>query len=411
MPEQLHATYRTLYLPPDENVRVPYSFMGSQYGPEELAAVSRVIERGWLTTGLETVEFEREYAERHHVDHAYTTSNCTTALHMAAQLCGFGEGDEVITTPVTFISTNQAILATGATPVFVDVDRRTWNIDPEHVRAAVTPRTNAIFLTHLTGQMCDMDAIMSIADEHGLLVVEDCAHVQGGRYKGRAAGSIGDAGCFSFHAIKNISTLGEGGMITTKRRDFALQIPWLRSMGSRYPGDHFDDGSPGPRPYEIDDVAGVVPSNLRMTEAQAAVGRVQLGKLDELLSKRRSIASTWDAAADELPGIEAPYVIPGAEHTYHIYALIVDPAKSGFTNADLSETLLNKYGVQTFPGLYRPSYLFELYRRRGYRPGGCPTAEWVSTNSIQLPLNPALSDDDVTHVAESLGQAVRQLRT
>ena len=410
MREQLHATYRTLYQPAGPEVSVPYSFMGSLYGDEEKAAVARVIDRQWLTTGIETVGFEQEFAEVHEVDYAFTCSNCTTALHMAAQLCGFGEGDEVITTPVTFISTNQAILATGAKPVFVDVDRRTWNIDPERVAEAVNDDTKAIFLTHLTGQMCDMDAIMSIAEKHGLLVIEDCAHVQGGRYKGRPAGSIGDAGCFSFHAIKNISTLGEGGMITTKRRDFAVNIPWLRSMGSRYPDDCLDDGSPGPRPYDIDDVVGVVPSNLRMTEAQAAVGRVQLEKLDSILERRRAIADAWTAAAEAIEGIEPPYVIDGVEHTYHNYALIVDPELAGFNNAEFSKKLMTDHGIQTFSGLYRPNYLFQLYKRRGYSEGMCPNAEWASANTIQLPLNPALSDEQVKLVADALGLVAAGLR-
>ena len=272
-----HSTYRTLYLPPEGvEVKVPFRFLGSPYGPEELEAVSRVMESGWLTTGLETVAFEQQFAEHHRVPYACAVANCTAALHLAAQLCHLEPGDEVITTPITFVSTNQAILAAGATPVFVDVDDRTWNIDPERVIERVTPRTRAIFLTHLAGQMCDMDAVMAIAREHDLLVVEDCAHAAGATYKGRFAGAIGDAGCFSFHAIKNMTTLGEGGMVTTRRDDFALKLPWLRSMGTRYPGDSFDDGTPGPRPYEIDDVDGVVPSNVRMNEAQAAVGQVQL---------------------------------------------------------------------------------------------------------------------------------------
>ena len=409
MAEQLHATYRTLYLPPGPEVKVPYAFLGSPYGDEERAAVSRVIDSGWLTTATETVAFEQEFGRLHEVEYAYACSNCTTALHMAAQLCRFEEGDEVITTPVTFISTNQAILVTGALPVFVDVDRRTFNIDPERVAEAVTERTKAIFLTHMTGQMCDMDAIMEIADEHGLIVVEDCAHVQGARYKGRPAGSIGDAGCFSFHAIKNITTLGEGGMLVTKRRDFAIDIPWLRSMGSRYPGDCFDDGTPGPRPYDVDLVAGVVPNNVRMTEAQAAVGRAQLLKLDAILARRRWIAATWADAAAPIEGVEPPHVIEGVEHTYHNFALLVDPARAGFTNHELSQRLLGDHGVQTFPGLYRPSYLFGIYKQRAYGGGDCPNAEWVSSNALQLPLNPNLSDEQVMLVADALGKAAADL--
>lgn len=401
-----HSVYRTLYLPPEGvDVKVPYSFMGSIYGDAEYDAVRRVMDRGWLTTGLETVAFEEEFAAYHRVPYAYAVSNCTAALHLAAQLCGLGEGDEAVTTPTTFISTNQAILATGATPVFVDVDERTWNIDPEQVRAHVTDRTRAIFVTHLTGQMCDMDAIMAIADEHGLLVVEDCAHAAGATYKGRFAGSIGDIGCFSFHAIKNMSTLGEGGMLTTSRDSFALKIPWLRSMGSRYPGDSFDDGSPGPRPYDIDDVDGTVPGNVRMNEAQAAVGRVQLERLPVLLARRREIAHAWSERVAELPGLTPPFEAPEREHAFHIYAVTVDPAEAGYSNVELANTLLHEHGVQCFPGLYRPSYLFELYRKRGFAPGLCPIAERVAANTLQLPLSPALGDADVAYVADALAAA------
>lgn len=405
-----HSAYRTLYLPPEGvAVKVPYRFMGSVYGDEEYEAVRRVMEGGWLTTGLETVGFEEEFAAYHHVPYAYAVTNCTAALHLAAQLCGIGDGDEVVTTPTTFISTNQAILATGATPVFVDIDERTWNIDPDQVQAHITPRTRAIFLTHLTGQMCDMDAIMAIADEHELLVVEDCAHTAGATYKGRFAGSIGDIGCFSFHAIKNMSTLGEGGMLTTTKDQFALKIPWLRSMGTRYPGDSFDDGTPGPRPYEIDDVDGTIPGNVRMNEAQAAVGRVQLRRLPELLARRREIAHLWSERIATLPGLTPPFEAPAVEHAYHIYAVYVDETEAGFSNTDVAEVMLRDHGVQCFPGLYRPSYLFELYRKRGFEAGLCPIAERVAANTLQLPLAPSLTDEDAAYVSDALAATCESL--
>jgi perosamine synthetase len=406
-----HSVYRTLYLPPeDAEVRIPYRFMGSIYGQQELDAVRRVMESGWLTTGVETVRFEEQFAAYHGVPYAYAVANCTTALHLAAQLCGLKAGDEVITTPSTFISTNQAILATGATPLFVDIDERTWNIDPERIREKAAPSVRAIFITHLTGQMCDMDPIISVAREHDLLVVEDCAHAVGATYKGRHAGGIGDVGCFSFHAIKNMTTLGEGGMLTTIRDDFALKIPWLRSMGSRYPGDSFDDGTPGPRPYDIDDVDGTIPSNVRMNEAQAAVGQEQLKKLPSLLARRRQIAHAWSARIAELPGLTPPYEDPNCEHAFHIYAIYVDPDTAGFTNAQLGHKMLYEYGVQCLEGLYRPSYLFSLYRKRGLEPGICPIAERVAENTLQLPLAPALTDEEVAYVGNSLVAAATSLR-
>ncbi|TFB56364.1 DegT/DnrJ/EryC1/StrS family aminotransferase [Cryobacterium tagatosivorans] len=406
MPRVQHSVFRTLYRPPEGvNVKVPYSFLGAPYGEEELNAVRRVMESGWLTTGMETHLFEEDWREAHGVEYAYTASNCTTALHMAAQLCKLQPGDEVVTTPITFISTNQAVLAQGAVPVFVDVDPRTFNIAPDAIRAAITPKTKALFVTHVAGQMCDMDEIMAIAEEHGLLVVEDCAHTQGASYKGKAAGSFGDVGCFSFHAIKNMTTLGEGGMLTTNRDDFAVKIPWLRSMGSRYPGDPHDDGTPGPRPYGVDDVDGYIPSNLRMTEAQAAVGREQLKKLPAFIERRRQIAHRYSGALADLPGVTVPYESPDAVHTYHIYALLIDSDLTGKTNHELYDVLMNEHGVHTVPGLYRPSYLFDLYAKKGFV-ASCPTAEWSAANSLQLPLYPHLTDEQIDHVIASVRSAL-----
>lgn len=407
-----HSTFRTLYVPPEGvHIRVPYSFMGAPYGEEELAAVRRVFESRWLATGAETVAFEQQWCDAHRVPYAFTMSSCTAALHVAAQLCRLGPGDEVLTTPLTFVSTNQAVLGQGAVPVFVDVDEKTWNIDPEQIRASLTPRTRAIFVTHLAGQMCDMDPIGEIAREHGLLVVEDCAHAQGARYHDGFAGSFGDVGCFSFHAIKNMTTLGEGGMITTGRDDFAVKIPWLRSMGSRYPDDPHEDGSPGPRPYDVDDVDGYIPGNHRMTEAQAAVGQAQLSKLPGFIARRRDIAARYSAAAAELDGVTPPYEAPDLLHTYHIYAMGVDEARTGFTAMQLSDRLLHEHGVHCVNGLYRPSYLFALYRRRGLREGGCPTAERIAANTLQLPLYPQMTDEQVDHVVRSLALAYAGLRS
>ncbi len=399
MPGVTHSIYRTLYTPPEgASIKVPYSFMGAPYGPEEKAAINRVIDSGWLTTGLETVEFEREWAAYHQVPYAYTASNCTVALHMAAQLCGLQPGDEVVTTPITFISTNQAVLARGATPVFVDVDEQTYNIDPEAIRGAITPRTKALFITHLAGQICDMDSITQIAREHGLLIVEDAAHAQGATYKGRYAGSFGDVGCFSFHAIKNMTTLGEGGMLTTSRDEYAVKIPWLRSMGTRYPDDPHDDGTPGPRPYDIADVDGLIPSNLRMTEAQSAVGREQLKKLSGLLDRRREIAHRYSQALAGLEGVTVPYEAPESEHGFHLYTLVLDPTV--LDNHSMHKSLMWDHGIHTVPGLYRPSYLFQLYRERGAETISCPTAERIAEHSLQLPLFPQLTDDQVELVLD-----------
>lgn len=411
MPRVTHSTFRTLYVPPQGvHIRVPYSFMGAPYGEEELAAIQRVFDSHWLATGAETVAFEQQWREFHNVEYAFTMSSCTAALHVAAQLCRIRAGDEVLTTPLTFVSTSQAVLGQGAVPVFVDVDGQTWNIDPDRIKASITPRTKAIFVTHLAGQMCDMDAILETAREHGLLVVEDCAHAQGAKYKSGFAGSFGDIGCFSFHAIKNMTTLGEGGMITTGKDEFAVKVPWLRSMGSRYPDDPHEDGSPGPRPYDVDDVDGYIPGNHRMTEAQAAVGQAQLKKLPDFIARRREIAARYTDAIGQLEGVIPPHADPGVFHTYHIYALLVEPARAGFTASELGESLLHDHGVHCVNGLYRPSYLFALYRRSGLREGTCPIAEHVAANTLQLPMFPQMTDEQIDHVISSLTRAHARLR-
>lgn len=406
-----HAIFRTLYVPPkDVEIKVPYSFLGSVYDSDDLEAIQRVIKSEWLTTGQETPNFENAFAKAHDVKYAFTTTNCTTALHMAAQLGKLKPGDEVITTPITFIATNEAILGCGATPVFVDIDPRTFNIDPKKIEEKITAKTKAIFLTHLTGQMCEMDEIMEIAKRHDLYVVEDCAHTAGATYKGRPAGSIGDVGCFSFHAIKNMTTLGEGGMFTTNRDDIGLKVPWLRYVGSRYPADPHEDGSPGPRAYDIDDIDGIIPSNASFTDVQSAVGIEQLKKLPRINDRRRKIAREFSNSFKDIPGITVPYEDPNCKHVYHIYALVIDPDQAGFTNLELANELLYRYGIQNVPGLYKPSYLFTLYQKRGYKEGLCPIAEKISGNSLQLPLHPRLTGDEMQYIIDSVHASVQNLR-
>ena len=216
----------------DEGVvlKVPYSYMGSIYDEAEEQNIMKAMHEDSLTMGPFVKKFQDKFAAMCGTKYAFATSNCTTAMHVAAQAMGLQPGDEVIVTPNTFIATSLVVLKEGATPVYADIDPRTFNIDPKEIEKKVTNKTKAIFVVHYGGQMCDMDPIMDIAKKHNLIVLEDCAHAPGAEYKGRRAGSFGDFGCFSFHSLKNITTLGEGGMITTNNDEYAARIDKLRCM-------------------------------------------------------------------------------------------------------------------------------------------------------------------------------------
>ncbi len=395
--------------PEGVEVRVWHRYFGSDFGAEELQVLAEVLQQEYQTNGPQNRAFQEEFAQFSGVPYAFTTSSCTTALMLAAQLCGLRPGDEVVTTPLTFASTSQAILSCGATPVFADVDPRTFNIDPASIASRITPRTRAIFVVHLYGQCCPMDAITALAADRGLAVIADAAHVVGGTYKGRPAGSLGDAATFSFHSSKNMTTLGEGGMLTTPRRDWAGRLPPLRSMGVNHEIEH-----PAPLdywlplPYDVDDADGYIPDNYRMSEAQAAVGRVQLRKVPALNTRRRAIARRYAEGLSGLPGIVTPYEDPECEHTFYLYGLIVDETRAGFTRDDLMRALFREHGVHTLSG-YPPVYWFTLFQKRGYVRGVCPAAEQVYSRMLVLPLYARMTDDEVSYVIESATRAAHRL--
>jgi perosamine synthetase len=398
--------------PEGVDVKVWHRYCGTEFGIEEVQALIEVLQQEFLTNGPQNQAFQEEFAAFCGVPHAFTTSSCTTALGLAAQLCGLGPGDEVVTTPLTFVSTSQAVLACGAVPIFADVDPLTFNIDPTSVAERITSKTRAIFVVHLNGQCCDMDRISALAAAHDLRVVADAAHVVGATHQGRPAGSLGDAAAFSFHSSKNMTTLGEGGMLTTRRDDWAAKVPILRSMGVMY---GLEEPRPDPLdywlplPYEVDDPDGYIPDNYRMNEAQAAVGRVQLRKVVRMNARRRAIAHRYTEALQDVEGIAPPYEDPHGAHVYYLYSLLVDQARAGVSRDDLMRVLFRDFGVHTITG-YPPAYWFKTYRKRGYPRGQCPVAERVYGQVMSLPLSPRMTDDEVDYVIESVLKAVRKLR-
>lgn len=344
-------------------------------GPEEERAVIEVLRSGRLAQGPQVERFEAAFAEVCGVRYAVAVSSGTAALFLALLAHGIGPGDEVITTPFSFIATGNSILMTGARPVFVDVDEQTFNIDPAQIEAAITPATKAIMPVHLYGQPAAMDAILAIAERHGLAVIEDAAQAIGAQDGGRAAGSFG-VGCFSLYATKNIMC-GEGGMITTNDPQIADRLRLLRNHGSRVRYYH--------------EMLGY---NFRMTDLQAAIGLAQLAKLEQFTSRRIANAAFFDEAITH-PHVIKPVARPGVRHVYHQYTLRI----RGDRDAAIHQ--LRAAGVETAVFYPLPIPRQALYRDLGYNPD-LPVAERLSREVLSIPVHPGLTDDERAHIANAV---------
>lgn len=388
-------------------VKVPYT-NGTIFGLEEVEAVARVLQDNPnLTLGPDVEEFEARFAKLVGAKYAFGTTSCTTALHLATQVIGIGKGDEVITTPNTFVATAQPVLKQGGKVVFADIDPRTFNIDPNEVARKITPRTKAIYVVHYAGQAVDMDPIMDLAAKHKLYVVEDAAHAPGAKYKGRKVGSLGHIACFSFHALKNISTMGEGGMITTNDDQFAQEIPILRQMGIDY-----SEGTPfGYWIYDVKGIRGEIGNNFRMSSVQGAVGVVQLRKLPMLNRRRRQNKQYYDEHLGELDEVTVPYEAPGTKCVSHLYPLVIHEDKLKVSKMEFLKVLAQEERVLTRT-YYYPIYLLSMFQeRRGYPKGLCPIAENFFFNQVALlPIHPRLTGEDLSCVVKALKATLHRLR-
>jgi dTDP-4-amino-4,6-dideoxygalactose transaminase len=343
-------------------------------GEEEKQLVMEVLNSGMLVQGPKVAALETRFAEISNVKHAIATSSGTTALHIALLAHGIGPGDEVITTPFTFIASASSVLFTGAKPVFVDVDEETFNIDPALIEAAITPRTKAILPVHLYGYVCDMDALQAIAEKHNLVIIEDACQAVGATYKDKVAGSFG-TGTFSLYATKNVMS-GEGGMITTNDDQFAEKCKLLRSHGMKVRYYH--------------DMLGY---NFRMTDLHAAIGLAQMERLAPFTEKRRKNAQYL---SDHINSVITPKVKEGYGHVWHQYTIRVD----GGRDRDAAVKKLTEGGVGT--GIFYPvpahqqSYIVEMLGSVHL-----PVAEKLAKEVISLPVHPQLSQADLeTIVAE-----------
>lgn len=336
-------------------------------GDAEKQAVMEVLDSGMLASGPRTVKFEERFAQECGTKHAIATSNGTTALHIALLANGIGPGDEVITTPFTFIASVNSILFTGAKPVMVDIDPATFNLNPALVEAAITPRTKAILPVHLYGYICDMDALQAIADKHGLKIIEDACQAVGAAYNGKKAGSFG-MGAFSLYATKNIMS-GEGGMITTNDDALARKCKMIRNHGME-------------RRYYHD----MLGFNFRMTDLCAAIGLAQMDRLADFTAKRRVNADYFNA---NITSVVTPKVKAGYEHVWHQYTIRVDKGR----NRDAAVKQLTEAGVGT--GIFYPVPAHQQgYVKELLGDIKLPVAEQLAQEVISLPVHPMLSQAD-----------------
>lgn len=357
---------------------------------DDIQAVVDVLKSDFLTTGPKIAEFEQTVADYVGAKYAVAISNGTSALHAACFAAGIGPGDEVITTPLTFAASANCVLYCGGTPVFADVDPKTYNIDPEDIRRKITDRTKAIIAVHLAGQPCDMDAIHSIAREHGLIVIEDGAHALGSVYKGKKVGSMSDMTTFSFHPVKPITT-GEGGMIVTDNEDFYKKMVLFRSHGITR-DDSMMTRNDGPWFYQQFDLG----YNYRITDIQCALGCSQMKKLDRFLARRKEIVARYNEAFADCDNIITPYQLSDTESGWHLYIVQVK-------NCDRRQVFENMrekgIGVNVH---YIPVYMHPYYQEHGYENVHCANAEEIYSHIISLPLYPGLTFEQQDYVIDTL---------
>ncbi len=365
---------------------IPFVDLKAQYHSikEEIdAAITGVLESSQFVLGKEVAAFEEEFAGYCKTSYAIGVNSGTSALHLALLAAGIGSGDEVITVPFTFVATVAAIVYTGARPVFVDIDHRSFTIDPTQIEARITQRTKAILPVHLYGQPADMDPIREIADRHGLVVIEDGAQAHGAEYKGKRVGGLGDLGCFSFYPGKNLGAYGEGGAVVTNNPGYVRTIRMLRDWGAENKYQHVLKGY-----------------NYRMEGFQGAILRVKLRHLNNWTESRRAIAAYYSELLNS-SNVQTPIEMPYARHVYHIYAVRT-------SQRTIMQQALQSQGVQTGIHYPIPVHLLPAYSDLGYKKGDFPISEQAANEVLSLPIFAELSKVQVQAVCDAVSSGVKE---
>jgi len=357
----------------------------------EIEEVVAVMQSGWLGTGPRVAQFERNFAEYKGIEHSIALNSCTAALHLSILAANIGKGDEVITTPLTFCATINAIIHAGATPVLADVDPHTMNICPDAVKAKITSKTKAILPVHFAGRPCNMDALCQIADKHQLKIIEDCAHAIETEYKGREAGTFGDFGCFSFYVTKNVVT-GEGGMVVTRNEEDAARIKMLGLHGmSKDAWKRF--GDEGYKHYQVVECG----YKYNMMDLQAAIGIHQLQRVEASWLRRQEIWQRYNESFADLS-----LTLPGpaeknTRHGYHLYTILIDEQRCGISRDQFLDAMTaQNIGI----GVHYLSIPEHPYYRQafGWQPEDYPEAMKIGRQTVSLPLSAKLTDEDVEDV-------------
>lgn len=363
-------------------------------GLEEWEATKEPILSGWITQGPKVREFERMFAERHQVKHAIAVSNCTTALHLALLACGVGPGDEVIVPAFTWVSTANAVKYCFATPVFVDIDIKTFNLDLDQIASKITEKTKAIIPVHLFGLCADTNYIKEKFPN--LMIVEDGACAAGSALKGVPAGGLGHVGCFSFHPRKSVTT-GEGGMLTTNDDDLAGKMDKLRNHGASISEEQRHHG---PKPYILS-AFEMVGYNYRMTDIQGAVGIVQLKKLDQFIDERQKWAEYYYEGLKDIKWLSLPEVPKGYKHGWQSYVTFVNESKSQMKRNDIMEILQQK-GISTRPGTHAVHMLDVYAKMYNIDPQDFPNAFKADQYSMSIPMHNRMVKEDFDYIIEAL---------